>query len=388
MFCFDFRFRHVPRTLHVGPVSGTRRDILAGRSVRMRALVTALPQRDGKVLPAGRRRAVFPRTPVPGAGRRRQSGVHVQRGLHQVVRRRRVLQAVHAGPVRRGQHVQREHDGHRHGGRVRGRAVRRGQAVLSGRQGLSPGGHAGPVPDRSNRAVPGHGEDVHRGRVVPGHVRLRQHGAAGLRAVRRGRRVLLADAVRRRGPGRAHVQTAAAGLGQKTAAGQRRRRPGQQAATGPVRPPARHRRVDRPHVQAAVHAGTVRARRMGGAGPRQGHAPGQGLEDGQVRVSTGVRGRAGGRRREQRYRGVPAPGRHAGQVFEHERRVRQQGRWYQQAATTARHRRRRSRQDKRRRQQQQQQQRSADPLNSNVKTIYIHIHIYNFTCPRCFGIPT
>lgn len=234
----------MPRTLHVGPVSGTRRDILARRPVRMRPVVAALPQRDGKVLPVRWHRAVFARTSVPGAGGRHQGRVHVQRGLHQVVRRQRVLQAVHAGPVRGRQHVQREHDGHRHGGRVRGRAVHSGQAVLSGRQGLPPGGHAGSVPGRSNSVVPGHGENIHRGRVVSGHVRMRQYGSG--RAFLRSRNVLFADAVCCCGPSRAHVQTAAARLSQKTASGRWRWRLGKsgQQAAGPVRPPAWHCRVD------------------------------------------------------------------------------------------------------------------------------------------------
>lgn len=185
-----------------------------------------------------------------------------------MVWRQRVLQAVHAGPVRRRQHVQREHDGHRHGGRVRGRAVHRGQAVLSGRQGLPPGGHAGSVPGRSNSAVSRHGENVHRGSIVSGHVRVRQYGAG--RAFRRGRDVLFADAVCCCGSGRAHVQTAAARLSQKTASGRWRRRLGQsgQQAAGPVWPQARYRCVVRPHVQAAIPAGAMRAWRMGGAGPR------------------------------------------------------------------------------------------------------------------------
>lgn len=267
------------------------------------------------MLPTGRHRTLFPGTPVPGAGRRFQGRVHVQGGPHQVVRRRRVLQTVHARPVRRGQHVQREHDGHRHGGRVRGHTVHRGQAVLPGRQGLSPGGHAGPVPRRPDRPVPGHGQDVHRGRVVPGHVRLRQLG-------RGRRRVLLVV-------GGAGVQ--AAGRGQETAAaarrtGRRREPPAvgrASAAAGPVRPPPGHRRLDRPVVQAAVPARAVRARRMGGAGPGQGHQEGQGLEDGQVRVPARVHRRAGARRRQQRHR-VPAADGHAGQVPKHGRRVQPQ----------------------------------------------------------------
>lgn len=335
--------RYVPRTLRDGPVPGTRRHIPAGRPVRMRAVAAALSQRDGQVLSAGRHRAVLAGPPVPGAGRRRrrrvQGRVHVQGGLHQVVRRRGVLQAVHAGPVRRGQHVQRQHDGHGHGGRVRGRAVRRGQAVLPGRQGLPPGGHAGPVPARPDRAVPGHGQDVHRGRIVPGHVRVRQHARAGpaARARHRDRVVLRVVAVRGRRQ-RRHVQAVAASVagaratvGQKTATGRRRARGGQPAAAaaaGPVRPQARYRRVDRPHVQAAVPAGAVRTRRMGGTGQGQGHAEGQGLEDGQVRVPARVHGRdgagAGRRERHDRHCGVSAAERHAGQVPQHERRVREE----------------------------------------------------------------
>jgi len=113
------------------------------------------------------------------------------------------------------------------------------------------------LPRRPDRPVPGHGQDVHRGRVVPGHVRLRQLG--------RGRR---------------HVLLVVVGAG----------------------------------VQAAVPARTVRTRRVGGAGP------GQGLEDGQVRVPARVHRRAGARRRQQRHR-VPAADGHAGQVPKHERRA-------------------------------------------------------------------
>jgi len=60
-----------------------------------------------------------------------------------------------------------------------------------------------------------------------------------------------------------------------------------------MRPPAWHDRLERPVVQAAVLAGAVRARRMGGAGPGKGHQERQGLEDGQVRVSARVHGRVG-----------------------------------------------------------------------------------------------
>lgn len=266
----DLRFRYVSRALHNGTVPGTRGHIPAGRPMRMRPVVAALPQRHGQVLPAGGHRPVFAGSPVPRAAGRHEGGVHVQGRLHQVVRRRRVLQTVHARPVRRGQHVQREHDGHRHGRGLRGRAVHRGQAVLPGRQGVPPGGHAGPVPGRPDRAVPGHGQDVHRGRLVPGHVRLRQRGPRAPDA--RGPFVLRAVPVRgRRRPG-VDVQTAAAAAasGQKTG---RRRGGGQtrgrrRAVAGPVRPPARHDRVERPVVQAAVPAGPVRPGRVGGAGPR------------------------------------------------------------------------------------------------------------------------
>lgn len=320
----DLRFRYVSRALHDGAVPGARRHIPAGRPVRMRPVVAAFPQRHGQVLPVGGHRAVLAGPPVPRAAGGLESGVHVQGGSHQVVRGRRVLQAVHAGPVRRGQHVQREHDGHRHGRRLRGRAVHRGQAVLPGRQGVPPGGHAGPVPGRPDRHVPGHGQDVHRGRLVPGHVRLRERGCRA--AVARGPVVLRAVTVRGRRPG-ADVQTVGAATARGPKARRRRRGGGQtcgrRAAAGPVRPPAGHDRVERSVVQAAVHAGAVRPGRVGGAGPRQGHQEGPGLEDGQVRVSARVHGRAGTGRRQQRDR-VPTADRHAGQVLEHERRVQQE----------------------------------------------------------------
>lgn len=115
--------------------------------------------------------------------------------------------------------------------------MHRGQAVLPGRQGLSPGGHSGPVPGRPDRPVPGHGQDVHRGSVLPGYVWLCQRG--------RGRwHVLLVVAG-------SHVQ--AAGRGQETAAAaagrpRRRRKPATDgraaAAAGPLWPPAWHRRLD------------------------------------------------------------------------------------------------------------------------------------------------
>lgn len=323
----DLRFRYMSRALHNGAVPGTRGHIPAGRPMRMRTVVTAFPQQHGQVLPAGGHRPVCAGSPVPRAAGRHKSGVHVQGRLHQVVRRRRVLQTVHTRPVRRGQHVQREHYGHRHGRGLRGRAVHRGQAVLPGRQGVPPGRHAGPLSGRPDRAVPGHGQDVHRGRFVPGHVRLRERGRRAADA--RGPVVLRVVAVRGRRPV-AHVQAAAAAAarGQKTrrcrrtGGGQARGRRAA-AAAGPVRPPAGHDRVERPVVQAAVPAGAVRPGRVGGAGPRQGHAEGPGLEDGQVRVPARVHGRAGAGRRQQRHR-VPAAHRHAGQVPEHERRVQQE----------------------------------------------------------------
>lgn len=336
----------MPRTLRDGAVPGAGRHIPAGRPVRVRRVAAALPQRHRQVLSAGRHRAVPAGAPVPGAAgqRRHQGRVHMQGGPRQVVWRRRVLPAVHARPVRRGQHVQREHDGHGHGGRLRGRAVHRGQAVLPGRQGLSPGGHAGPVSRGPDRAVPGHCENVHRGRVVSGHVRVReQRGRA------RGRAhgvVLLVVAVRGRWQrARVDVQTAiAAGVGAQapaaaatataaTGRGVGRPRPPGAAtglgasapATGPVRPPARRDRVDRPVVQAAVHAGPLRAGRVGGAGPGQGHEAWPWLEDGQVRVPARVHGRAGAvggrQRRRQRDDRVPAARGHVGQVPQHQRGV-------------------------------------------------------------------
>jgi len=56
---------------------------------------------------------------------------------------------------------------------------------------------------------------------------------------------------------------------------------------------------------------------MGGAGPGKGHQKGQGLEDGQMRVSARVHGRTGARRRQQCH-GVPAADGHAGQVPKYE----------------------------------------------------------------------